>query len=113
MLGRGPFAAARSVALSVFLVAGAAGCECAPARPSGDAGVAICTADSGTPTRCDDAPPELSAETCRCGSHYYWDGTSCVSTSACSCYANCARFFDTDAACEAAYASCRGDGARP
>lgn len=95
--------------VAMLSVGALAGCECSTARPDPDGGVAVCSLTGATSSNCDDPPPTLSNDLCRCGSRYYWDGTSCVSTAACLCYEGCDRLFETDLACEAAYASCRGD----
>jgi hypothetical protein len=79
-----------------------------------DGAVELCsTALSSRSDGCAAANVGLSAEICRCGSKYYWDGAACAATAACRCTSNCERLFDTQAQCETAYSACRGDsGAR-
>lgn len=73
------------------------------------AGAQVCALTGGTATGCADQPPELSSDTCRCGSRYYWDTSACVATAACRCLSGCERLFETEADCQAAYASCGRD----
>ncbi len=91
---------------------------CAPAQPAGDAGqdasngndgsVELCSATLASTARgCGPANVGLSAELCRCGSKFYWDGATCAATAACRCTSNCELLFDTQSACESAYAVCR------
>lgn len=96
---------------SVLLVAVLAGCTtAAPVAPDAG-GVSVCGLSAATgASACAAAPVSLSTELCRCGSRWYWDGSSCVSTAACTCYAGCDLLHETMDACTAAYAACAPDG---
>lgn len=61
---------------------------------------------------CEPANVTLSAEICRCGSRYYWNGSACVGSAACTCTANCDRLFATESECARAHSACRDSGAR-
>jgi hypothetical protein len=75
---------------------------------SADGSVDLCSASLASTSRgCDPAMPVLSTEPCRCGSKFYWDGMRCAPTAACRCTSHCDLLFDTQDACENAYAACR------
>ncbi len=59
---------------------------------------------------CAPADVGLSSEICRCGSRWYWDGTACVATAACTCTRNCDLLYATPDDCRAAHAACRDAG---
>lgn len=92
---------ARISILACFLLGG-----CAPA-----VGVGVCGLTGGPASDpCGPAPVSLSAEACRCGAHYYWDGTTCTATAACHCYSGCDHLYESAADCAAAHATCTDAG---
>ncbi len=103
-----------TLGLGIFTIVLVA-CEPAVVADAGmDSGsnIELCTsALTGRAVGCAAADVGLSAEICRCGSKYYWDGTSCAATAACRCTRNCDLLFDTQVACEAANTACLGDAA--
>ncbi len=77
------------------------------------AGVSLCgLTGAGRAVGCEADDVGLSAEICRCGSRYFWDGKRCADTAACTCTRNCDRVFATREACEANHASCLADAGR-
>jgi hypothetical protein len=76
---------------------------------SSRSGVSVCGLVGDRPDdACLPAALDLSAENCRCGSRFYWSGTSCESTAACMCFSGCERLFETLLECETVHASCIG-----
>jgi hypothetical protein len=75
--------------------------------PDAATGVSVCSLTEGAASPpCAAAAVRLSDEVCRCGSRYFWNGTECVGTAACQCYAGCELLYETAELCAAKYARC-------